>query len=41
MHHLDKGSLLIFLNVHWFHVDNNEGESGIAYEMIIGCDLMV
>ena len=24
-----------------FHVDNNEGESGIGYYMIIGLDLMV
>ena len=26
--------------LHWFHVDNNEGESDIGYDMIIGCDLM-
>ena len=26
---------------HSFHVDNNEGESGIGYDMIIGRDLMV
>ena len=26
---------------HRFHVDNNEGELGIGYEMIIGSDLMV
>ena len=26
---------------HKFHVDNNEGESGIGYDMIIGRDLMV
>ena len=26
---------------HRFHVDNNEGESGIGYDMIIGCDLVV
>ena len=26
---------------HRFHVDNNKGESGIGYEIIIGCDLMV
>ena len=26
---------------HRFHVDNNEGKSGIDYEMIIGLDLMV
>ena len=25
---------------HRFHVDNNEGESFISYDMIIGCDLM-
>ena len=24
-----------------FHVDNDEGESGIGYDMIIGRDLMV
>ena len=24
-----------------FHVDKNEGESVISYDMIIGCDLMV
>ena len=24
-----------------FHIDNNEGESGIGCEIIIGCDLMV
>ena len=26
---------------HRFHVDNDEGESGIGYDMIIGSDLMV
>ena len=26
---------------HLFHVKNNEGESGIGYDKIIGCDLMV
>ena len=26
---------------HRFHVDNDEGESGIGYDMIIGRDLMV
>ena len=26
---------------HRFHVDNNEGESGIGYDMIIGLNLMV
>ena len=26
---------------HHFNIDNNEGESGIGYEMIIGCNLMV
>ena len=26
---------------HQFHVDNDEDESGIGYDMIIGCDLMV
>ena len=26
---------------HHFHVDNDEGESGIGYYMIIGRDLMV
>ena len=26
---------------HRFHVDNNEGELGIGYDMIIGSDLMV
>ena len=26
---------------HRFHVDNNKGESGIGYDMIIGRDLMV
>ena len=26
---------------HRFHVDNNKGESGIGYDMIIGSDLMV
>ena len=27
----------------WYHfrVVNNEGESGIVYNMIIGCDMMV
>ena len=24
-----------------FHVNNDKGELGIAYDMIIGCDLMV
>ena len=24
-----------------FHVDNNEGELGIDYDIIIGCDLML
>ena len=24
-----------------FHIDNNEGELGIVYDIIIGCDLMV
>ena len=24
-----------------FHVDNDKGESGIGYDMIIGCDLMI
>ena len=26
---------------HRFHVDNDEGESGICYDMIIGRDVMV
>ena len=26
---------------HQFYVDNNEGESGIGYYIIIGCDLML
>ena len=26
---------------HRFHVDNNEGESGVDYDMIIGHDIMV
>ena len=26
---------------HHFHVDNNEGDLGIGYNMIIGCYLMV
>ena len=26
---------------HQFHVDNDKGESGIGYDMIIGRDLMV
>ena len=26
---------------HRFHVDKNNGESGIGYDMIIGCKLMV
>ena len=26
---------------HCFHVNNDKGESSIAYDMIIGCDLMV
>ena len=26
---------------HRFHVDNNEGEFGIGYDLIIGRDLMV
>ena len=26
---------------HRFHVDKDEGELGIGYDMIIGCDLMV
>ena len=26
---------------HRFHVDNDKGESGIGYDMIIGIDLMV
>ena len=26
---------------HRFHVNKNEGESGIGYEMIVGRDLMV
>ena len=26
---------------HCFHIDNNRGESGIGYEIIIGRDLMV
>ena len=26
---------------HRFHVDNNKGESGIDYNMVIGCDLML
>ena len=26
---------------HHFHVDNEKGESGIGYDMTIGCDLMV
>ena len=26
---------------HCFHVNNNTGESGIGYDMIIGCNLMV
>ena len=25
----------------WFHVDNDEGELDIGYDMIIGCDQMV
>ena len=27
--------------LHHFHTNNNEGESGIGYDMIIGRDLMV
>ena len=27
--------------LHHFHVDNNEGKSGIGYEIIIGHDMMV
>ena len=27
--------------LHRFHVDNNEDESGIVYDMVIGRDLMV
>ena len=26
---------------HRFHIDNNEGKSGIGYDMIIGRDMMV
>ena len=26
---------------HRFHVDNDKGELGIGYDMIIGCDLML
>ena len=26
---------------HWFHVNNGNGYSGIGYDMIIGCDMMV
>ena len=26
---------------HIFHVDNDNGESGIGYDIIIGCGLMV
>ena len=26
---------------HWFHVNNDNGYSGIGYDMIIGCDMMV
>ena len=26
---------------HCFHVNNDQGESGIGYDMIIGCDLMI
>ena len=26
---------------HWFHTDNDKGESGIGYDVIIGRDLMV
>ena len=29
------------ITLHRFHVDNNEGESGIGYDIIIGNDLMV
>ena len=32
---------IIKITLHHFHVDNNEGESGIGYDMIIGRDLMV
>ena len=27
--------------LHRFHLDNNEDESGIVYDMVIGRDLMV
>ena len=29
------------IKVHRFHVDNNKGELGIGYDMIIGHDLVV
>ena len=31
----------IKIKLHLLQVDNNEGESGIGYDMIIVCDLMV
>ena len=32
---------IIKITLHHFHVDNNEGDLGIGYNMIIGCYLMV